>query len=263
MALVTTATLKTARFQSTIATGTSPLVVASTTLVTNLNADLLDGKEAAAFALLAGAAFTGAVTMATTLGVTGAATLNSLAASSNATIGGTLGVTGATTLSSTLAVTGATTLTGLLTGNGGLVLDRSGASGYVQFKNDGTSRYYIHAGDANQIKFFRGDGSTEDGRLDAGRLLWGNALTTGADSKTIVVDNQSRGGGVAGVNAAGTAATRLIFLDGADNTRIGQTSRALVFDFLDPVAGGLSKQVLAGADGTGPGGVGRALYLAS
>lgn len=74
MALVTTATLKTARFQSTVATGTSPLVVASTTLVTNLNADLIDGFEAAALAKLAGAAFTGAVSMAETLTVVGALT---------------------------------------------------------------------------------------------------------------------------------------------------------------------------------------------
>lgn len=36
---------------STVATGTAPLTVASTTLVTNLNADLLDGNHASAFAL--------------------------------------------------------------------------------------------------------------------------------------------------------------------------------------------------------------------
>jgi hypothetical protein len=35
---------------STVATGTAPLTVASTTLVTNLNADLLDGNQASAFA---------------------------------------------------------------------------------------------------------------------------------------------------------------------------------------------------------------------
>lgn len=38
-------------FISTVATGTAPLTVASTTLVTNLNADLLDGNHASAFAL--------------------------------------------------------------------------------------------------------------------------------------------------------------------------------------------------------------------
>ena len=39
--------------QSTVATGTSPLTVASTTLVSNLNADLLDGNHASAFATAA------------------------------------------------------------------------------------------------------------------------------------------------------------------------------------------------------------------
>ena len=38
------------RLISTIATGTAPLTVASTTLVTNLNADFLDGSSSAAFA---------------------------------------------------------------------------------------------------------------------------------------------------------------------------------------------------------------------
>lgn len=40
-------------FESDVATGTAPLVVASTTVVTNLNADLLDGNSAAAFGLVA------------------------------------------------------------------------------------------------------------------------------------------------------------------------------------------------------------------
>jgi len=39
------------QLKSTVATGTPPLVVASETMVANLNADLLDGYEAAAFAL--------------------------------------------------------------------------------------------------------------------------------------------------------------------------------------------------------------------
>jgi hypothetical protein len=41
---------------STVTTGTAPLAVSSTTAVTNLNADLLDGNHAADFALLAGRA---------------------------------------------------------------------------------------------------------------------------------------------------------------------------------------------------------------
>ncbi len=38
------------QIESTIATGTAPLSVASTTVVTNLNADLLDGNHSSAFA---------------------------------------------------------------------------------------------------------------------------------------------------------------------------------------------------------------------
>lgn len=40
-----------AQIKSTVATGTAPFVIASTTAVTNLNADLLDGKHASSFAL--------------------------------------------------------------------------------------------------------------------------------------------------------------------------------------------------------------------
>lgn len=39
------------QIKSTVATGTAPLSIASTTAVTNLNADLLDGNHASAFAL--------------------------------------------------------------------------------------------------------------------------------------------------------------------------------------------------------------------
>ena len=45
------ATVRGTTLQSTIASGTAPLTVASNTLVTNLNADLLDGQHASAFAL--------------------------------------------------------------------------------------------------------------------------------------------------------------------------------------------------------------------
>src|SRR5688572_24406308 len=42
-----------AQLESLLATGTAPFVVASTTKVANLNADLLDGLDSAAFAQLA------------------------------------------------------------------------------------------------------------------------------------------------------------------------------------------------------------------
>ncbi len=50
-------------FQSDIATGTAPFTVASTTVVTNLNADKLDGYDASAFLLLAGGTMAGDLNM--------------------------------------------------------------------------------------------------------------------------------------------------------------------------------------------------------
>jgi len=47
-------TVKGTRLISTVATGTAPLTVASNTVVTNLNADLLDGVEGSAYATKAG-----------------------------------------------------------------------------------------------------------------------------------------------------------------------------------------------------------------
>ena len=47
------------RFISDVATGTAPFGVSSTTLVSNLNADLLDGNEASAFMPISGGTFTG------------------------------------------------------------------------------------------------------------------------------------------------------------------------------------------------------------
>ena len=132
---------------SNVATGNAPFVVASTTKVINLNADLLDGLTTATAATgntvvirdasgnfaanvitMATGTITGAATIGTTLGVTGATTLSS-----------TLGVTGATTLSSTLGVTGITTLTGLLNANGGIAVDTN------NFTVDGTTGAVVTA----------------------------------------------------------------------------------------------------------------------
>ena len=53
------------KFQSDQATGTAPFTVASTTVVTNLNADLLDGLQGSAYATLAGAEILVAKTLTT------------------------------------------------------------------------------------------------------------------------------------------------------------------------------------------------------
>lgn len=45
--------------ESIVSTGTAPLIIASTTAVTNLNADMVDGVHASALATLASPTFTG------------------------------------------------------------------------------------------------------------------------------------------------------------------------------------------------------------
>jgi hypothetical protein len=70
------------QFISTVATGTAPLAVNSTTAVANLNADLLDGNHAADFALLSGRA--GGQTL---IGGTGSGENLTLQSSSHATRG--------------------------------------------------------------------------------------------------------------------------------------------------------------------------------
>lgn len=60
--------------QSTVTTGTAPLTVASTTVVTNLNSDKLDGYDATSFGLLGSSntwtssnSFSGALTLGSSL----------------------------------------------------------------------------------------------------------------------------------------------------------------------------------------------------
>ena len=76
-------------FESTVATGTAPFTVASTTVVTNLNADLLDGQSIAYFAPINSPTFTGTVTLPSQT-VTGAmiadGTILNLEIASNAAI---------------------------------------------------------------------------------------------------------------------------------------------------------------------------------
>ena len=59
------------KFQSDQAPGTAPLTVASTTVVTNLNADLLDGVQGASYATLTGAEVLASKTLTTPLIVDG------------------------------------------------------------------------------------------------------------------------------------------------------------------------------------------------
>lgn len=97
-----------ARLISTVATGTAPLSVSSTTVVTSLNADLLDGQHASAFALdtdlanyllLTGGTISGGLTVQGTFAADGAVLLGN-------NIADTVTIAGPVTMGSTLGVTG-------------------------------------------------------------------------------------------------------------------------------------------------------------
>lgn len=91
------------RFISNIATGTAPFGVTSTTVVTNLNADLLDGNHSTAFSPVAGSA------SITTVGTIGTGTWN------GSTIAVSNGGTGVTTLTGYAKGSGTSNFSGIAT----------------------------------------------------------------------------------------------------------------------------------------------------
>ena len=128
-----TGTITAKRFFSTVATGTAPFSVASTTQVTNLNASLLGGFAPGSFAKLAGGnGFTGNQSVIGNVSATGtiagsAGSFTSLSAGSgtitgNLSVNGNFGTSGNGTFSGGLGVGGGETLTGT-----------------IQFTDDGTS----------------------------------------------------------------------------------------------------------------------------
>ncbi|MFA6449195.1 MAG: hypothetical protein WCX65_07010, partial [bacterium] len=103
-AITGASTVQGTRLISTIAVGTSPLAVTSTTVVANLNSDQLDGYHASSFIL------DGCTDCLNATEIEDIYVLNtSDTMSGSLSVGTTLGVTGAATLSSTLGVTGAIT----------------------------------------------------------------------------------------------------------------------------------------------------------
>src|SRR4029077_15150326 len=127
------------RLISTVATGTSPFAVTSTTQVTNLNASLLGGFAPGAFAKLAGGnAFSGNQSVTGNVSATGtiaggAGSFTSLSAGTgtiagNLSVNGNFGTSGNGTFSGGLGVGG-----GFSVGGGETV------SNSIQFTDDGTA----------------------------------------------------------------------------------------------------------------------------
>jgi hypothetical protein len=150
---------------STLATGTAPLTVASTTLVTNLNADMLDGQHGSYYAPLASPTFTGTVSGITKsmvgLGSVENTALSTWAGSSNLTTAGaltaaSLSVTGNLTVNGTTTTVHSTTVTlddPILTLGGD-------TAPTVDDNKDRGVEFRWHNGTAAKVGFFGFDDST-------------------------------------------------------------------------------------------------------
>ena len=148
--------------------GTLALVLADTKYyVKNLK---VGTGSLATLAVSSTSAFTGAVTMASTLGVTGNVAVNTnkfavTASSGNTAIAGTLAVTGASTLTGAVGITGATTVTGGLIGT-------SATRGSSTFTTTATRKAVYIAGAADtDVYIVRGVAADSHTRPVAGDLL--------------------------------------------------------------------------------------------
>jgi hypothetical protein len=192
---------------STVATGTAPLKVTSTTEVANLNASLLGGKAASAFAQLAAAnTFTGNQTVNGNLSAIGTVSGSSFEIGSNLFAFGS-----SVNVNAFLGFAGNTTMTGTgntASGPSALYFNTSGggntASGAVALFDNSTGNYNTANGNSALFDNTTGSGNTAsgDGALVSNRT--GNYNTASGDG------------------AGGTADASLV--TGSNNTFLGVTS---------------------------------------
>lgn len=172
---------------STVATGTAPLVIASTTLVTNLNADLLDGEEGSAYHAFANLTYSGltagqllqatgttSAAFGTTLtgNYTFSAAGTALAITNNLTVGGT--ITGTT---ATLTNTGALAVLAIGRGSNANSVD-SAALDLMEYGNAAATAFgtadafgfrFKYEGLGNQLLLQTGNQTTVTTRVSVGR----------------------------------------------------------------------------------------------
>ena len=127
------------RLVSTIATGTSPLVVTSTTQVANLNASFLGGFAPGSFAKLAGGnSFSGNQSVTGNVSATG--TIAGGAGSFTSLFAGTGTITGNLSVNGNFGTSGNGTFSGGLGVGGGFSVGAGQTiTGSIQFSDDGTS----------------------------------------------------------------------------------------------------------------------------
>lgn len=134
-----TGNLTAKRLISTIATGTAPLGVTSTTQVPNLNASLLGGFAPGSFAKLAGGnAFSGNQSVTGNVSATG--TIAGGTGAFNSLVAGTGTITGNLSVNGSFGTSGNGTFSGGLGVGGGFSVGAGETvSGSIQFRDDGTS----------------------------------------------------------------------------------------------------------------------------
>jgi hypothetical protein len=183
--------------QSNVATGTAPLIVASTTKVTNLNADLLDGYDSSltatantvvvrdANANIVGNNISGIISTAAQPNITSVGTLTSLVVAGNITAGNVAGgnlvsgnfIAGTLTTAAQPSITSLGTLTALtVSGNiaAGNVFANSGTVGAANLTGTLTTAAQPNITSVGTLTSLTVSGTATVGNLTTGGVITGN-----------------------------------------------------------------------------------------
>ena len=179
---------------SSVANGTAPLVVASTTKVTNLNADLLDGLDSTAFALASGSS-AGYIQNTTTQQAS-----SNFNISGNGVIGGTLTVTGLAIMNGGIDVLGTSDITGTLTlntaGTAATSIGNSTAATAVTLLGGSTGGVNINTS---------GTGVTRIGNVNSTTTILGAVIINGSGNDATSIGTGSTGAISIGNTTAATS----------------------------------------------------------
>jgi len=216
------ASIEASIFKSGVATGTAPLTVASSTVVTNLNADLLDGQHASAFQLALTNPITGSLTTGYIPKATGANSLgNSLIYDNGTNVGiGTFGPVSKLEIEATLSGqnTFPLTLTNLLQDAGTEVSLRFSPTGNKDTRYAAISGIN-NGGNVIALKFTTGSGSTITEKM---RITGDGNVLIGTTTDNTVDKLQVNGSG----EFAGSI-TATSFLGNATTATTLQTARTI------------------------------------
>lgn len=215
--------------QSTVATGTAPLTVSSTTLVSNLNADLLDGNHASAFALSGHTHnyYVGTTTVQTSSAdqaVTGITSITGGVGNTDITV--TTANTNAVNSGILYVRTGTATATSGNYSSGSISIATGGAYG-----NATAGSVSIYAGESGVSSATAGNVSIQGGSTKAATSTGGNVFIWGGSALSTA--NTSATGGTTYIhggrtyNATGAKQGGDIYIEGgSDATTTGYASTA-------------------------------------